>query len=252
MSPFVRDVGSILLDDGSFRELWERERGGREFSSSARDFGGAGARDGGYGRCRFAFFLHFCGRTRLGFCTRHFLVSAGFSPSAHSTRPLFSFLLTSPDGPHTTPLLSFFPPDPPHSTLHFWYYFPPPATRMRGLISFSFFLYIYIHISLPSLSPPPPPPALTDNAISLRLRPARPRPRRPRHPPLLLHPPPAAARRLRPRPARQRRDLAPPQRLRRAAAPPPRGLPRPRRRGRGVAVAWPVGAWGVRRGREQQ
>ncbi|KAJ7703393.1 hypothetical protein B0H14DRAFT_3903754, partial [Mycena olivaceomarginata] len=33
------------------------------------------------------------------------------------------------------------------------------------------------------------------------LRPARPRPRRPRHPPLLLHPPPAAARRLRPRPA---------------------------------------------------
>ncbi|KAJ6448086.1 hypothetical protein C8R47DRAFT_1270481 [Mycena vitilis] len=27
MSLFVRDVGSILLDDGSFRELWERERG---------------------------------------------------------------------------------------------------------------------------------------------------------------------------------------------------------------------------------
>ncbi|KAJ7433856.1 hypothetical protein FB451DRAFT_1470474 [Mycena latifolia] len=26
MSPFVRDVGQILLDDGSFRELWERER----------------------------------------------------------------------------------------------------------------------------------------------------------------------------------------------------------------------------------
>ncbi|KAJ7611236.1 PSP1 C-terminal conserved region-domain-containing protein [Roridomyces roridus] len=26
MSPFVRDVGQILLDDGGFRELWERER----------------------------------------------------------------------------------------------------------------------------------------------------------------------------------------------------------------------------------
>ncbi|KAF7340431.1 PSP1 C-terminal domain-containing protein [Mycena venus] len=47
MSPFVRDVGSILLDDGSFRELWERERGGggREFASSARDFGFHNARD---------------------------------------------------------------------------------------------------------------------------------------------------------------------------------------------------------------
>ncbi|KAJ7828538.1 hypothetical protein B0H14DRAFT_3873269 [Mycena olivaceomarginata] len=43
-----------------------------------------------------------------------------------------------------------------------------------------------------------------------------------------------------PRPARERRDLAPPQRLRRAAAPPPRGLPRPRRRGRRLAVARPV------------
>ncbi|KAJ6459673.1 hypothetical protein C8R45DRAFT_554437 [Mycena sanguinolenta] len=32
MSPFVRDVGSILLDDGSFRELWERERGARDYA----------------------------------------------------------------------------------------------------------------------------------------------------------------------------------------------------------------------------
>ncbi|KAJ6514684.1 PSP1-domain-containing protein [Mycena vulgaris] len=36
MSPFVRDVGQLVLDDGSFRELWERERG----------TGGAGARGG--------------------------------------------------------------------------------------------------------------------------------------------------------------------------------------------------------------
>ncbi|KAJ7178647.1 PSP1 C-terminal conserved region-domain-containing protein [Mycena crocata] len=37
MSPFVRDVGQILLDDGSFRELWERERG-HPHGHGARDY----------------------------------------------------------------------------------------------------------------------------------------------------------------------------------------------------------------------
>ncbi|KAJ7223566.1 PSP1 C-terminal conserved region-domain-containing protein [Mycena pura] len=43
MSPFVRDVGTIVLDDGSsFRELWERERG-----PGVRDFPGSYAGKGG-------------------------------------------------------------------------------------------------------------------------------------------------------------------------------------------------------------
>ncbi|KAJ7601534.1 hypothetical protein DFH06DRAFT_1489517 [Mycena polygramma] len=47
MSPFVRDVGSILLDDGSFRELWERERGmGIGGGGGGGGGGGFGGRDG--------------------------------------------------------------------------------------------------------------------------------------------------------------------------------------------------------------
>ncbi|KAF8144421.1 hypothetical protein K438DRAFT_1782893 [Mycena galopus ATCC 62051] len=60
MSPFMRDV---LLDDGSFRELWERERGGggRDFADRER------GRDSGYGRCFLSSHILFFGAHDLGF-----------------------------------------------------------------------------------------------------------------------------------------------------------------------------------------
>ncbi|KAJ6505878.1 hypothetical protein C8R47DRAFT_138173 [Mycena vitilis] len=78
MSPFVRDVGSILLDDGSFRELWERERGmGITGGGGGGGGGGFGGREGGGARER-----------EYGMC---FYFACLFSPLFVS--PLFCVLL---------------------------------------------------------------------------------------------------------------------------------------------------------------
>ncbi|KAF7320509.1 PSP1 C-terminal domain-containing protein [Mycena chlorophos] len=56
-SPFMRDVGSLVLDDGpgsSFRELWERERAGSSSSGLGLGLGGGGSSYGSSSGGRYA------------------------------------------------------------------------------------------------------------------------------------------------------------------------------------------------------